>query len=341
MPTVDRDREGLTSTAAGIERRSDYHHLTPVDRRPPDVPGVFFDPLDTEVGAWAAVDLIGPGSTVLDLGSGSGAAAAAVARAGAAHVHGLDVSVESVRWAVEHHPSENGRRRVTFGLADYTLLSPPQLLEATPFTRPPDVVMSNPPYVPVPAAETNRVSIDGGTDGLRLVRVVVDHAAAMGSGLALTIGSYTSVRRAASLLHESGYGISGVTLSALRLGEYTVEHPERVLDLEARGEGPLLRPDAGVIDAGVIDADVIDADVIDADVIEDGVVYYIVVGLSCRRLADPGVAGPVSPDVLLELLTVACRSRTLALEALDEPSFRFPVPVRVLVLPDEPRRLHC
>ncbi|MEA2932943.1 MAG: release factor glutamine methyltransferase, partial [Actinomycetota bacterium] len=202
-------------TRTTVERWSDYRHLTADDRRPPDARGVFFDPADTEVGVWAAVDLVGPGDTVLDLGSGSGAAAAAVARAGAGQVHGLDVSVESVKWASEHYPSENGTgRKVTFGVADYTLLNPGDLLDVTPFGRRPDVVMSNPPYVPVPAPPpgTTRVSIDGGTDGLRLVRVVVGHAAALGSALGLTIGSYTSVRRATALLAECGYGICKITL---------------------------------------------------------------------------------------------------------------------------------
>jgi hypothetical protein len=283
---------------------------------------VFFDPADTEVGVWAAVDLVEPGDTVLDLGSGSGAAAAAVARAGAGQVHGLDVSVESVRWASEHYLSENGTgRKVTFGVADYTLLNPHELLEATPFDCRPDVVMSNPPYVPVPAPPpgSTRVSIDGGTDGLRLVRVVVGQAAALGSALGLTIGSYTSVRRAAALLAECGFGISNITLSALRLGEYTVRHVDRVLDLERRGEGPLLRTD-------------------------DGVVHYIVVGLSCRRLTDTGssgASGSLSPDALLDLLRLACRSSTVELELLDAPDFAYPVPVRVLVLADEPGRLHC
>jgi SAM-dependent methyltransferase len=305
-------------TRSGVERWFDYRHLSGDDRRPPDVGGVFFDPADTEVGVWAAVDLVEPGAAVLDLGSGSGAAAAAVARAGAGQVHGLDVSPASVDWASGHYRSENGSTPVTFGWGDYTLLTPDVLVGATPFGRRPDVVMSNPPYVPVPAPPpgTTRVSIDGGTDGLRLVRVVVGHAAALGSALALTIGSYTSVRRAASLLAEHGFGISSITLSALRLGDYTVQHGDRVFDLERRGEGPLLRT-------------------------ADGAVHYLVVGLSCRRPAIAGGAGPVSPDDLLELLRLACRSATVALETCDEPGFTFPVPVRVLVLPDEPGRLHC
>ncbi len=258
-------------TAAGVVRVSRYCHLDPFDRDPPPRSKVFFDPADTEVGVWATVDLVEPGSTVLDLGSGSGAAAGAVGRAGAAHVHGLDVSAESVDWATEHYGLDDGTRRVTFGVADYTLLSPAELLDTTPLSRPPDVVASNPPYVPIPAtAGRDRVSIDGGSDGLRLVRTVVRHAAELGSSLGLTIGSYSSVRLAASLLAESGYAITGLTLSALRLGAYTLRHPERVLELEAMGEGPLLRPD-------------------------DGAVYYLILGMSCRLASSSKPASPSGP----------------------------------------------
>ncbi len=304
-------------TAACLDRVSAYRHLTVADRDPPDRRGIFFDPIDTEVGAWATVDLVEEGSTVLDLGSGSGAAAAAVARAGTAHVHGVDISEESVRWASEHHALDGPARRVTFGLADYAALSTSALLAASPLSRPPDVVASNPPYVPVPPVDdSGRVSIDGGPDGLRLVRIVVSHAEALGSALSLTIGSYSSPRRAAALLAACGYRIAGLTLAALRLGDYTVQHMDRVLALEAAGEGPLLRTD-------------------------DGAVSYLCVGLSCRRDAADDADGGLSPDGLLRLLDHACRSRTTHLEALDRATAACPVPVRVLVLPEEHRRHHC
>lgn len=302
------------------DRIFEYRHLRPADLRPPQSPDVFFDPADTEVGIWATVDLVKPGCTVLDLGSGSGAAAAAVARAGAGHVHGLDISPNSVRWASEHYALETEHRRVTFGIADYALSTPSGLLDRCPFDSPPTVVTSNPPYVPLPRPEVSKkVSIDGGPDGLHWVRSVVRHAAGMGSDLGITIGSYSSPGAAAALLHNSGYGISSVTLSALRLGDHTLKNMEMVLNLEARGEGPLLRA-------------------------EDGIVYYLIVGLSCRRIVGTacGAANPaLPPDGLLALLQLACTSRTLALETLDNSPRTWPVPIRILVLPDEPRRHHC
>lgn len=306
--------------AAPSLRIFEYCHLRPADLRPPQRPHVFFDPADTEVGIWATVDLIKPGCTVLDLGSGSGAAAAAVARAGAGHVHGLDISENSVLWASAHYAVSTENKRVTFGIGDYAISSPAQLLDSCPFSFPPTVVASNPPYVPVPPPDASKkVSIDGGPDGLQFVRLIVRHAAEMRSDLGITIGSYSSPRAAAFLLREYGYGIFGVTLSALQLGDYTVQNMERVRELEKRGEGPLLR-------------------------LESGIVYYLVVGLSCRRIQDTtgaAVHSTLAPDELLALLQLACTSRTAALDALDTRSATWSVPIRILVLPDEPLRYHC
>lgn len=307
-------------SAEPATRIFEYRHLMPADLHPPRRPHIFFDPADTEVGIWATVDLIKPGCTVLDLGSGSGAAASAVARAGAGHVHGLDISEDSALWASEHYALETAHKRVTFGIADYSLLTPARLFDNCPFDSPPAVVTGNPPYVPVPPqGSSKKVSIDGGPDGLRLVRLIVRHAAEMGADLALTIGSYSSPRAAASLLHEAGYKISNITLSALQLGDYTLRNMERVLELEAEGQGPLLR-------------------------VDDGTIYYLIMGLACRRIH--GTTGgaekpPLAPEELLALLHLACTSRTPTLEALDTSPTTWPVPIRILVLPHEPLRHHC
>jgi hypothetical protein len=227
-------------------------------------------------------------------------------RAGAGHVHGVDISPQSVAWATEHGESDE---RTTYAVADYTSTSAAQLVAACPFHGPPDVVTSNPPYVPLPPG-TARVSIDGGPDGLRLARVVIPRAAAMGSALALTLGSYSSPRVAAQLLGAHGYDIAAVTLAALRLGQHTADNAARVLELQASGEGPLLRTG-------------------------DGAVHYVVMALSCRLSAER--RGP-APAELLDLMRRACRSRDVSLDELQDA---WDVPVRILVLPDEPRRHHA
>lgn len=294
-------------------RVATYRHLAPTDRVPPGRAGVFFDPVDTEAGIWATVDLLVPGCTVLDLGSGSGATSRALVRAGAGRVHGIDVSEASVAWALEQGAGKAAEdARTTFAVCDYTLASTSEVVAACPFDGPPDIVTSNPPYVPLAPAPQRRVSIDGGPDGLRLARVVIGHAAEIGSALAITLGSYSSPATAARLLAEHGYDTAAVTLTALRLGQHTVKNAARILELEARGEASLLRTD-------------------------DGAVHYVVVALSCRRAATATPRGP-APDELVELIRRACLSRSTDLDALPAT---WSVPVRILVLPDEARRHHA
>jgi release factor glutamine methyltransferase len=305
-------RSGAVSEQTAARRVETYRHLLPADRVPPG-PGVFFDPVDTEAGIWATVDLVSSGCTVLDLGSGSGAAARALVQAGAGRVHGVDVSAASVVWATESTARQGGAgSRATFVVADYTAASAAELVAECPFDGAPDIVTSNPPYVPLAPRPQGRVSIDGGPDGLRLARVVIRHAHDMGADLALTLGSYSCPQTAAELLAAAGYEIVAVTLSALRLGRHTLENATRVLELEAEGAGPLLRTD-------------------------DGVVHYVVMALSCRRAA---AKHPAAGD-LLALMRVACLSRSVELERLDSLPDGWSVPVRILVLPDEPRRHHA
>jgi hypothetical protein len=305
----------MSTTAETVPRITRFHHLTPTDLRPPQRHNVFFDPIDTEIGIWATTDLLEPGCTVLDLGSGSGAAALALARAGAGHVHGVDIAPDSVSWASEHYAREDDDTRVTFSLADYSVATTRDLLAGCPFESAPAVVTSNPPYVPLsaPSDGTGKISIDGGPDGLRLVRHVVRHATALDSELAITIGSYTSPRAMTALLRDSGYRIIQLTLGALPLGDHTVANQRRVLELAASGEGPLIEV--------------------------AGVTHYLVLGLSCRRIRDPADHVPTPDDVLL-LLHRACTSATTRLEALDGSAAAGTLPLRVVVLSDDTVRLH-
>ncbi|MGY1497485.1 methyltransferase domain-containing protein [Streptomyces sp. QTS52] len=307
-----------------ISRVVAYEHLRADDLVKPPSVQVFFDPADTETGIWATRDLITAGCGVLDLGSGSGAAAAAVARAGA-RVHGVDRGTETVAWASERYASRGTDPRVTFALGDFSVLSAEELMATAPKPLPrPLVITSNPPYVPLPARRNApRPSIDGGTDGLRLLPAVIGHCRSLRSDLALTIGSYSTPRRAARLLEAAGLYIHAITLCPLALGDFTLRNIERVRALEERGEAVLwrrkpLEPPA-----------------------------YFAMGLACRwgRAAVPRDRGrqvrPWSGEDLIRLLRTAAASRTPRLEALDElPPAGRPGPVRVLDLPARADRHH-
>ncbi|MGW0393046.1 methyltransferase domain-containing protein [Streptomyces sp. NPDC003042] len=299
-----------------ITRVTRYTHLTAHDLVPPGEPEVFFEPADTEIGVWVAADLLpaGGGGTVLDLGSGSGAAAAAIARAGAARVHGIDSGHRSVQWARSHYASADGR--VTFALADYAQLDPPGLPATAPDDLPrPLIVTSNPAYVPLPPeVDQERPSISGGADGLKWAGAIIGHARALGADLGFTFGSYSTPRRAVALVQQAGYRITAVTLCPLPLGDFTREHPERVLALEASGEAVLWRP-------------------------VDEPPAYFVVGLACRQ--SDGPPGADTAKELMDVLYTAARSTTSRLETLDALGAASPPwPVRILDLPPAAARHH-
>jgi release factor glutamine methyltransferase len=295
-----------------IERVVGFRHLRKEDLRQPLNHKIFFDPADTEVGAWVGCDLIQPGCFVVDLGSGSGAAAGSFVRCGAGRVLGVDVSEESITWAREHYSSPAYPERLSFARADFMKASTVDLLGSMPET---DVVVvtSNPAYVPLPETGACLKSIYAGPDGLRFVPDILRHAVALNARLGLTIGSYSSPRRAMQLLDRAGYAVRKITLAALALGDFTRRNPERILELEREGEAVLWRSPKST--------------------------GYLIVGLSCG----PASSSHLSVDQLMAILSTACSAAGIGRELLSASCFPEldNLSVRELMLPDPSERQHC
>jgi release factor glutamine methyltransferase len=137
-------------------------------------PGVFVPRRRTELLAWQAIRLASRGAVVVDLCCGSGAVAAAVsATVPSARLYAVDVDPAAVSCA---------RRNVPGGQVyegDLYAPLPPSLHRGV------DVLVANAPYVPTeaiglmpPEARLHepRVALDGGTDGLDVVRRVITDA---------------------------------------------------------------------------------------------------------------------------------------------------------------------
>ncbi|MCY3599668.1 MAG: peptide chain release factor N(5)-glutamine methyltransferase [Gemmatimonadetes bacterium] len=144
------------------------------------------------VAAWCR-DRAGP-VDALDIGVGSGAIAVALLDEGIARrVVGLDVSEDALDQA-----RENARRAAAGGLE--LRLCPPDIWSALETGEAFDLIISNPPYVttpewtcldPVVRDHEPRVALDGGEDGLDVIRTVVSGAVAHlreGGALFLEIG---------------------------------------------------------------------------------------------------------------------------------------------------------
>ncbi len=133
-----------------------------------------------------------PHPTVIDVGSGSGCIAVAMAKnAPAARVTGIDLSRDALAVA-----AENARRH---GVGSRVLFLQADLLAAVRDASL-DMVLSNPPYIPsndIPGLQPEvaehepRIALDGGPDGLAVVRRITAQAARVlrpGGWLAVEVG---------------------------------------------------------------------------------------------------------------------------------------------------------
>lgn len=141
-------------------------------------PGVLIPRPETELLVeWAlAVVAARPGATVVDVGTGSGAIAVSIGALGspATRIIGTDVSATALAIARENAAAllDDGQRS-RLGFRQGSLLEP--------IGEPVDVLLANLPYLtpdqvlgnPDLAAEP-RLALDGGADGLGLVRVLID-----------------------------------------------------------------------------------------------------------------------------------------------------------------------
>jgi|YNPNPStandDraft_1061719.scaffolds.fasta_scaffold78401_2 release factor glutamine methyltransferase len=162
---------------------------------------------------------------IVDVGTGSGCIAVALAvHLPQARVFATDISASALRVAAANAHRHGVRERVHLVCADLV----------TPFAGPVDLVVSNPPYVagqewlslPVSVWHEPRLALDGGADGLEVVR-------------RLLVAAPRILRPGGTLLVEIGaaQGQAATALArALVAGSRVVVHPDmagrdRILEL--------------------------------------------------------------------------------------------------------------
>ena len=186
-------------------RREFYGHSFQVD------PRVLIPRPETELLVEAVLRALprDSNSRVLELGAGSGCIAVSIALGNArTRVVATELSPDAVEVA-----RSNAR---TLGVADRVEVRQGDLFAPLAAGLPFEVVVSNPPYVarpelPTLSAEVRKephLALDGGEDGLDVVRRIVSGASAWlvpGGLLALEIGDGQGPR-VQSLLEDAGYG---------------------------------------------------------------------------------------------------------------------------------------
>ena len=171
-------------------------------------PGVLVPRPDTETLVEAALELVPEGERffVADVGTGSGAVALAIAKERPeARVFATDIADEALRVAKENATRLGLESRVAF------LKGP--LLDPIPADRPIDLIVSNPPYIPtddiaglMPDVRDYepRVALDGGADGLDVIRALVSAAARARRGIAIEVGA-GQAETVSALVRKAGF----------------------------------------------------------------------------------------------------------------------------------------
>lgn len=200
-------RRGQREPLSWILGRRGFHAIDLVVE-----PGVLDPRPDTETLVEALLDQVpesDPGPVyVADVGCGSGAVGLAIAAARpAVRVYATDVDPTALRVT---------RRNVdALGLRDRVAVLEGDLLDPIPAQRPIHWVVSNPPYLPtgsIAALEPEvsrhepRRALDGGPDGLQVIRRLVAAAAKRARvGVLLEVG-HDQAARVADGLRRAGFG---------------------------------------------------------------------------------------------------------------------------------------
>ncbi|MEI8021428.1 MAG: HemK/PrmC family methyltransferase, partial [Schlesneria sp.] len=135
-----------------------------------------------------------PTPKVLDLCTGSGCVAVAVAKnAKTSHVTATDISSAAIEIARENVALHRVANQVDVIESD--------LFASIPHGSKYDVIASNPPYIPSAeidqldaevARHEPRIALDGGTDGLTILKRIIDEAPAFAASNGLLLLEFTS-----------------------------------------------------------------------------------------------------------------------------------------------------
>lgn len=149
--------------------------------------------------------------SVLDVGCGAGIATLEAARAGAREVVGIDVEPTSVEIARANiwHSGQTARASAHF--ASW------QDVRTGRFPTSPDLLVSNPPYVPGGSGR----AVDGGFYGTALLDSIIDHVPSDTRAVALLFGSITDPITFLSRMAARGFEVTHLLGYSVPFGRYT------------------------------------------------------------------------------------------------------------------------
>ena len=148
---------------------------------------------------------------VLDVGCGSGVATLEAARAGAREVVGIDSELTSIDMARVNIRQARQKVHVSAHFACW------EDVFCGRFPACPDLLVSNPPYVPGGVGP----AVDGGFFGTSLLNHIIDHVPSSARAVALLFGSITDPLTFLSRVAKRGFEVTHLTGHSVPFGTYT------------------------------------------------------------------------------------------------------------------------
>ncbi len=175
-------------------------------------PGVLIPRPDTEIMVETVMGRLHDGMRILDLCTGTGCILISLLKySNGCEGVGVDISAEALTLAQENAENINNSASISFLQGDlYGTLT--EMVTLITF----DIIVSNPPYIPADVIDTlepevkkyePRLALDGGDDGLDIIRRIIDGAPEhliKGGELFLEIG-YDQGPSVSALMREAGF----------------------------------------------------------------------------------------------------------------------------------------
>jgi predicted RNA methylase len=185
-------------------------------------PRHFLMPEDTDAFCRLVEESVRARDQVVDLGCGDGIPTVHALACGAQQILGVDISQSAIESALENW---NVWRQV-FHQEDARL----KLLQAdmlafldggdyAPYRKGVDLIVSNPPYIPV-GTEMSAGTVDGGKDGLRFIAPLLRTASSICDRVSWLQGSFSSPGSAIDIAAQNGWKCEMILAYAVKFRQY-------------------------------------------------------------------------------------------------------------------------
>jgi methylase of polypeptide subunit release factors len=206
----------------------------------------FVVPRDTDAFCRLAELAVEAGDAVVDLGCGDGIATIHAFTCGAYTVLGIDNNEEAIlniqaNAALVEANRNTGSIHVTKAdMCDFLSsgihrqnilqkrgLAPEQI----------NLVMSNPPYIPIAEKSAKNSSTNGGPDGLRFISKLLAYASDHTQKIAWLQGSYSSPIEVLEALAKSELEITHLIAIGAQFGDFSIKNYDHLNNLRSEGKG--------------------------------------------------------------------------------------------------------